>query len=167
MQDLASELLRTPLRRSSAQPRSDRPEFLEKSQRSKSQPLVTIPRHGCGYHARAGAEIVLLAGPIRRGPLESGGACYGELPRIPLPRTRVNKGKKKGRGVAASALLVIRCVSLLARQLLPGFIHQPLLFLLLPFCCSGFLFLPRLGDGAYLLHHAKGIVAGPALRELG
>ena len=27
-----------------------------------------------------------------------------ELPRIYIPRTRVNKGKNKGRGVAASAL---------------------------------------------------------------
>ena len=26
------------------------------------------------------------------------GACYAELPRIRLPRTRVNKGKKKDRG---------------------------------------------------------------------
>jgi hypothetical protein len=31
-----------------------------------------------------------------------------ELPRIPIPRTSVNKGMKKGRGVAAPALLAAR-----------------------------------------------------------
>jgi hypothetical protein len=30
--------------------------------------------------------------------LRRGVACYLELPRIPFPRTQVNKDKKKGRG---------------------------------------------------------------------
>src|SRR5215210_2137805 len=90
-----------------------------------------------------------------------------ELPRIHIPRTWVNKGiKKEGRSSYAPALLVIRCVSLLARQLLLGLIHQPLLFLLLPFCCSGFLLVPRLGDSADLLHPAQSIVVSPGLRYL-
>jgi hypothetical protein len=68
----------------------------------------------------------------------------------------------------AMALLVIRCVSLLAHQLVLGLIYQPLLFFLLPFCCCSSLlfFLPRLGDRAYLLHQAQGIGIGPVLHEL-
>src|SRR5215216_3790934 len=37
--------------------------------------------------------------PIGIGPGRGGGACNRELRRIPIPRTRVNKGKKKGRGL--------------------------------------------------------------------
>jgi hypothetical protein len=37
-----------------------------------------------------------------------------ELPRIPVPRTPVNKGKKKGRCVAASARLVLEDLAFVA-----------------------------------------------------
>ena|SRR5215204_2735269 len=38
-------------------------------------------------------------------PLRREAACYRELPRIPLPRTRVNRDKKKGRDLCAPAPL--------------------------------------------------------------
>ena len=84
-----------------------------------------------------------------------------------LPGTSVNKGMKKGRCPLAPARLVIRCVSLLAHQLVLGLVYQPLLFFPLPFYWwSGLLFfLPRLGDRAYLLHQAQGIGVGPVLHE--
>jgi len=34
--------------------------------------------------------------PIGIGTELSGGDCYRELPRIPIPRNTVNKGKKEG-----------------------------------------------------------------------
>ena len=39
--------------------------------------------------------------PIPLGAGPRGGDCYHELPRIPLLRTTVNKGKKKGRSYNA------------------------------------------------------------------
>src|SRR5215211_3203073 len=45
--------------------------------------------------------------PIGIGPERGGGACNRELPRIPLPRTWVNKGMKKGRSCYAPALGVL------------------------------------------------------------
>jgi hypothetical protein len=95
MRDFASELLRIPTRRS-----SHHPEILRKPAGSKSQPLATFSRPVCFDVG----PLSGLAGPKgdRRPRLgaQNPAACYGELPRIRLPRTRVNKGKKKeGQGV--------------------------------------------------------------------
>src|SRR5215208_351253 len=90
-----------------------------------------------------------------------------EVPRISLPRTRVNKGMRKGRDPAAPRPFSLSSASLLAHQLVLGLIHQPFLFPL--FCCwwcsCGFL-LPWLGDGAHLLHRPKQIILGPLLNKL-
>src|SRR5215218_2654143 len=66
-------------------------EILGRSDCSESQPLVTNPRYDCSYRAEDGEEITPRAGlgPEERG--YGGADCYGELPRILLPRTRVNK----------------------------------------------------------------------------
>src|SRR5215203_731785 len=66
-------------------------EILGRSDCSESQPLVTNPRYGCSYRAGDGEEITPRAGlgPEERG--YGGADCYCELPRIPLPRTWVNK----------------------------------------------------------------------------
>src|SRR5215216_2553402 len=73
-------------------------EILGRSDCSESQPLVTNPRYDCSYRAEDGEEITPRAGlgPEERG--YGGVDCYGELRRILLPRTWVNKGKRKGRG---------------------------------------------------------------------
>src|SRR5215207_235017 len=72
-------------------------EILGRSECSESQPLVTNPRYRCSYRAEDGEEITPRAGlgPEERG--YGGADCYCELPRIRLLRTRVNKGKMKGR----------------------------------------------------------------------
>src|SRR5215211_8463565 len=88
-----------------------------------------------------------------------------ELRRIPLPRTRVNKGKEKGRDPAGPRPFSLSSASLLASQLLLGLIHQPFLFPIFCSCCCGFL-LPWLGHGANLLHRPKQIVLGPLLNKL-
>ena len=67
-------------------------------QRSAYPSTTTIcktPSHAACRRSRA------ILAPLRGGYMHS--AAYG-LPRIYIPRTRVNKGKNKGRGVAASAL---------------------------------------------------------------
>src|SRR5215218_9532199 len=85
-----AELLRTPSRRS-----SQNTEILRKLDSSKSQPLATIPRLVCGdvrWHARDRShdqgEDLHLDEP-------GSGDCYSELPRIPLPRTPVNRDKER------------------------------------------------------------------------
>src|SRR5215203_5529451 len=72
-------------------------EILGSRERSKSQPLATIPRYRCDYPPWGRAKSQLRAVPMRLGPVESGGACYREVRRIPLLSTWVNKGMKKGR----------------------------------------------------------------------
>src|SRR5215210_7472381 len=74
-----------------------------------------------------------------------------QLRRIHLPRTRVNKGVRKGRDPIGPRPFSLSSVALLAHQLVLGLIHQPLLFPLLV-CCSGLLLLPCLRHGAHLLH---------------
>src|SRR5215204_590213 len=66
-------------------------QILGRSDCSESQPLVTNPRYGCSYRAGDGEEITPRAGlgPEERG--YGGADCYGELRRIPLPRTPVNR----------------------------------------------------------------------------
>src|SRR5215212_6244072 len=66
-------------------------EILGRSDCSESQPLVTNPRYRCSYRAGDGEEITPRAGlgPEERG--YKGADCYGELPRIPLPRTLLHK----------------------------------------------------------------------------
>src|SRR5215218_5992585 len=72
-------------------------EILGSRERSKSHPLATIPRYRCDYPPWGGAKIQLRTVPMRLGPVESGGACYRELPRIILSRSWVNKDIKKPR----------------------------------------------------------------------
>src|SRR5215208_2784614 len=100
--------------------------------------------------------------PYRTGAMQDPGY---ELPRIPLPRTRVNKGKEKGRDPAGPRPFSLSSASLLASQLLLGLIHQPFLFPLFFCSCCGFL-LAWLGHGANLLHRPKQIILGPLLNKL-
>jgi hypothetical protein len=61
--------------------------------------------------------------PIGIGPGRGGGACNRELPRILLPRTRMNKGKnKKGRGCYAPAFGCLPCNGYLLLEIIgaPG-----------------------------------------------
>src|SRR5215203_3886628 len=46
------------------------------------------------------AKSTLSGAHLRTGVGQSGRDCYRELPRTPLLGTRVNKGKRKGAGVA-------------------------------------------------------------------
>ena len=45
--------------------RGEKSEILGSPGRITSQPLVTMPRHGCVCHAGDGGEITLRDGPIR------------------------------------------------------------------------------------------------------
>jgi hypothetical protein len=65
--------------------------ILRSLKRSKSQPLATDPRYNHSYRSGSETKIWLRGGPMPLGPGLSGRACYVELPRIPLPRTPLNK----------------------------------------------------------------------------
>jgi hypothetical protein len=73
-------------------------EILGSPDRSKSQQLVSNPsnKRSIRVGQRAKMQLYTTWIGLREGP--RGGDCYGELPRILLPRTRVNKGEK-GQGV--------------------------------------------------------------------
>src|SRR5215204_6616211 len=72
----------------------------------------------------------LAGSELRRTPF------LGEVRRISLPRTRVNKGMRKGRDPAGPRPFSFSSASLLAHQLVLGLIHQSFLFPLLFCCCS-------------------------------
>src|SRR5918993_5598060 len=65
--------------------------ILVKSGRSKSQPLDTNPRHECSQRGPIGARNTAPPRPDGLRSPPSGGACYRELRRIPLPRNPMNK----------------------------------------------------------------------------
>src|SRR5215203_5633364 len=67
--------------------------ILVKSGGSKSQPLDTNPRHECSQRGPIGTRNTAPHRPDGLRSPPSGGACYRELPRIPLPRTPVNRGE--------------------------------------------------------------------------
>src|SRR5215207_4574616 len=88
-------------------------EILAKLNRSKSQQLVTNPRHRCSHlqtdRDLTGANSVLST--LDRG--YEGEDCYRELPRMLLLGTSVNKGKEKGRPSAWSPFFRALWVALL------------------------------------------------------
>jgi hypothetical protein len=88
---LCSELLRTPYRRSSQDP-----EILWKSAGSESQQLATFPRPVCDDVGRCSGVVAFNPTRWQLHWRRDAGDCYCELRRIPLPRSRVNKGMKKG-----------------------------------------------------------------------
>src|SRR5215204_642172 len=69
-------------------------EILGRSDCSESQPLVMNPRYRCSYRAGDGEEITSRAGlgPEERG--YGGADCYGEVRRILILGTSVNKASK-------------------------------------------------------------------------
>jgi DNA-binding XRE family transcriptional regulator len=72
-------------------------EFLRKFGGIKSQPLATNPRRFCGDVGSRAADCHCVVTIRSRHRSLEAGACNGVLRRTPIPRTPVNKGKKKGR----------------------------------------------------------------------
>src|SRR5215216_2275857 len=120
-----------------------------------------IPNRGSESGQEGSKESRSAASWRHRRVLEMPSAIFQTV----SPRTRVNKGKRKGRDPAGPRPFSLSSVSLLASQLLLGLIHQPFLFPLLFCCCCGFL-LAWLGHGANLLHRPKQIILGPLLNKL-
>src|SRR5918995_4931774 len=77
-----------------------RVEILRKLERNNLCSLVTIPRHECGQHDTNGGQKPRVAPSRCLKALSGWGDCYRELPRILIPRTSVNKGKRKGWDIA-------------------------------------------------------------------
>src|SRR5215216_5344400 len=75
-----------------------RREILGSPGRSESQQLVSDFCNKRSIRGVAKGQKCLCPTRIGLGTGPRGGDCYRELPRIPLPRTPVNKGKKEGRG---------------------------------------------------------------------
>src|SRR5215217_4049420 len=73
-------------------------EILGSPGRSESQQLVSDSCNKRSIRGVAKGQKCLCPTRIGLGTGPRGGDCYRELPRIPLPRTPVNKGKKEGRG---------------------------------------------------------------------
>src|SRR5215218_771384 len=97
--------------------------ILVKSGGSKSQPLDTNPRHECSQRGPIGARNTAPPRPDGLRSPPNGGACYRELPRIPLPRTWMNKGKKKGRSVEIRPSVVAARFGLLLDELEVGHVR--------------------------------------------
>src|SRR5215211_300296 len=68
-------------------------EILRSPARSKLQPLATNSCYICDYSPLELGQKGCLAGPIGVGLGPHGGDCYGELPRMPLLGTWVNRGQ--------------------------------------------------------------------------
>ena len=84
---IVGEFLRTPSTRSSTNT-----EILRKSPSSKSQRIATVPRPVCSETARISARPGPNGDRMSLFRSSEPGDCYRELPRIPLPRTQVNRG---------------------------------------------------------------------------
>ena len=61
--------------------------ILQKFRSSKSQPLATITRHGCGQRGYKYTQDPVQPRCDTLEPYRTGRACYGELPRTSLMRT--------------------------------------------------------------------------------
>src|SRR5215204_7273365 len=72
--------------------------FLRKLERHNLCPLATIPRHRCGQRVYNCGQKTCIAPPRCPKLPSTPDACYRELRRILLPRTPVNKDKKRGQG---------------------------------------------------------------------
>ena len=89
---------------------SRHPEILGKPDGIKSQPLATNPRRVCGDLGRLSGAVGFKGPPWPLEGARTGGDCYRELLRRPLPRTRLNRcaSGSLGRYSLASATSTMR-----------------------------------------------------------